>query len=246
VIFGHLPGSYVTMNLTRELWSRGLTEKQARVVYLFGIAAGVVPDIDLLFVSLSQHRDSLTHVPLFWAGGCLAILLLSIVLKKHRRLLTRLVVAIAIGVLTHLLLDAIFTGVKIFYPFSNDYYRMLSPISWRYDNWIVNYVLHPIFLTEIYVFIVAGIILRRNRHKFRFDTVAVVVSSNKGFIVGAGLITALYALNWYVLYPLIARRIIAHTPAGSGDLSTTAVTRNMPPPTRMPPMAVSHGLKSPT
>lgn len=191
------------MNLTKKYWSEGLNKKEQELVYFSGILAGVLPDVDVLFVSLADHRDSITHTPFFWVLCSIGISFLAIAVKRKRRLFFNLAFALLVGAFTHILSDAVFTGVKLLYPLSNEYYRMRPPISLRYDNLFINYVLNPVFLTEIYTFVAAGIVLRRNRNKESASDLLAILKSNKDLIGGAALITLFYILNWYVIYPLM-------------------------------------------
>jgi membrane-bound metal-dependent hydrolase YbcI (DUF457 family) len=192
------------MNLTREYWCKGLDRREQKLVYLSGILAGILPDIDLLFVSVADHRDSIIHTPFFWIVCSLSISLLAIAVKGKRRLFFGLAFALLLGSLTHVLSDAVFTGVKLFYPASNEYYRVRPPITLRYDNLFVNYVLHPIFLTEIYTFFAAGMILRSNKSKEPANNLLAILKINAILVGGAVLITIIYVLNWYIIYPWMA------------------------------------------
>lgn len=203
MIFAHLPGSYVIMNLTNKYWREGLDKREQRLVYLSGVVAGILPDIDVLFVSVANHRDSITHTPFFWILCSFSISLLAIGVERKQRLLFSLAFSLLAGSFTHVLSDAIFTGVKLFYPVSNEYFRMRPPIALRYDNPFINYVLNPIFLTEIYTFIAAGMVLRRNTRKEPTNNLLGILKIDKYLIGGATLITLFYALNWYVIYPRI-------------------------------------------
>lgn len=198
MMFGHLPGSYIAMALTEKWWRKGLTPQEGKIVYACGILAGVAPDVDVLFAGLAEHRGSVVHTPFFWMICAAAVALLAIVLRQRQRLLLGLSLAILIGAGTHIFLDAIFVGVKILYPLSNEYFRMRSPISSRYDNWIINYLLHPIFLTEIYAFIVAAMLWRYRRTEPSPPGVVDFLRVNRGVVGVAVLITALYLLNWQV------------------------------------------------
>lgn len=202
MMFAHLPSSYIAINLTESLWQRGLSERERRVVYVIGIAAGMFPDTDGLFMPIREHRASLLHTPFLWFVVCGAIASLALVFPCRRALLLNLALVVLIGTWLHLLLDAIFVGVKLLYPFSMNYYRFRPPISLRYDNWIVNYVLHPIFLTEIYTFIAAGITFKVKRDSVSLNRPLAILRSSRYLIAVAILITLAYVLNWYVIYPL--------------------------------------------
>jgi inner membrane protein len=198
MIFGHLPGSYITMTLTERLWRRDLTLQEAKVVYACGILAGVAPDVDVLFAGITDHRGSIVHTPFFWVICATGVALLAIPFRQRQSLLQHLALAILIGAATHILLDAIFVGVRLLYPLSNEYFRMRPPISSRYDNWIINYLLHPMFLTEIYTFAGAIMLRRQRRAKASSRGVVGFLLMNKGVVGLASLITVLYLLNWHV------------------------------------------------
>ncbi len=137
------------------------------------------------------------HTPFFWVVCAAAVAALALIVRQRQRLLLHLALAILIGTGTHLLLDAIFTGVKLLYPFSNVYFRIRSPISVRYDNWLINYILNPIFLTEIYAFIGAAMLYRYRRTESSPGAVG-FLRVNQGIVGAAVLITVLYLLNWVV------------------------------------------------
>ena len=197
MMFGHLPGSYVTMTLTENVWRKGLTPQEGIMVYACGILAGIAPDVDVLFAGITEHRGSIVHTPFFWVVCAAGVALLAVVFRHRKRLLLSLSLAILIGAGTHLLLDAIFVGVKVLYPLSNEYFRIRPPISLRYDNWIINYLLHPIFLTEIYTFVAAAMLWRHRRAEPSRPGFAGIIRVNRGIVGIAVLITALYLLNWF-------------------------------------------------
>ena len=197
MMIGHLPGSYVSMTLTEKWWRRGLTPQEGSFVYACGILAGVAPDVDVLFAGLAEHRGSIVHTPFFWMVCAAGVALLAILFRQRKRLLLRLSMAILMGAATHFVLDAVFVGVKILYPLSNEYFRMRPPISLRYDNWIINYLLHPIFLTEIYVCVGAAMLWRYRRAEPAPPGVAGFLRVNRSIAGVAVLVTVLYLLNWY-------------------------------------------------
>jgi inner membrane protein len=185
------------MTLTEKWWRRGLTPQEGKVVYVCGILTGVAPDVDVLFAGLAEHRGSIVHTPFFWMVCAAGVALLGIVFRQRKRLLLGLALAILIGAATHFVLDAIFVGVKILYPLSNEYFRMRPPISTRYENWLINYVLHPIFLTEIYVCVGAGMLWRYRRAEPSAPGVFGLLRVNRGIAGIAVLVTVIYLLNWY-------------------------------------------------
>ncbi len=204
MMFAHLPASYVTMNATGRLWGRGLDEKERRVVYAVGIAAGIFPDIDGLFMPIHQHRASPLHTPVFWLAFCGLILTAALVVRQRRALLVSLAFVILMGAWLHLLLDAIFVGVRMFVPLSDDYFRFRGPISKRFDNWVVNYLLDPMFLTEVYVFAAAAMVFHTKRSGGFRVAFPALVHTNRKLLMVTGMITLAYMLDWFVVYPLLS------------------------------------------
>lgn len=204
MMFAHLPAAYVSMNVARPLWDRGLDERERRAVYVTGIAAGIFPDIDGLFMPIHQHRASPLHTPVFWLAFCGLILAAAVVVRRRRALLVSLAFVILMGAWLHLLLDAIFVGVRMFVPLSDDYFRFRGPISKRFDNWVVNYLLDPMFLTEVYVFAAAAVIFHTRRAGGFHVTLPRLLRTNRSLLAVTALITLAYVVNWFVIYPLLA------------------------------------------
>ena len=142
------------------------------------------------------------HTPFFWLVICVGIVALALILPSRRQLFINLSLAVLIGAMTHLALDAVFVGVKLLYPLSVEYFRFRPPISWRYDNWIINYVLHPIFLTEIFAFIAAGIVFQTKRHGAGNCALPAILWVNRYLITIGALSGLAHFINWYVVYPL--------------------------------------------
>lgn len=202
MIFAHLPASYITTTLSRRGWDRGLTAYQSKTVYALGTVAGILPDFDIFFTSLSTHRAAISHTPIFWFA-CAGLLFVSGVLVARRRsLLNALALALFIGAMTHLLTDAIFVGVKMLYPFSDAYFRMRPPIRLITDDLRLNYILNPIFLTEIHTFLAAWLLLREKQLASYRPTIKEGIRRNKGILTIAIFITAAYCIHWFWLCPV--------------------------------------------
>ncbi len=202
MIFAHLPASYITTNLSHKLWNQGLSPRQERMVYAVGVGAGVLPDVDILFASLATHRNAITHTPAFWLM-CATLLILGGVLRPRiRYLLTALALALLIGTFTHLITDAIFVGVKMLYPLSDTYFRMSPPIRLIVEDRRLNYLLNPIFLTEIYTFLLAWIMWREKRADTVAHTLRMRLIYHKWILSSAVLIALAYGLHWYWLCPI--------------------------------------------
>ena len=115
-------GSLAAIELSRQ---RDVVERSPRAIVAYGIAAGLVSDVDALPLILRSgmgafgdqfgvHRLSVFHSPVLAVVMCLLPLLLPI---RHRRTWS---LAGLIGVLSHLALDSltIGPGVMWLYPFS--------------------------------------------------------------------------------------------------------------------------------
>ena len=121
--------------------------------------------------------------------------------RRKRLLLIALVLALLIGTFIHLITDAIFVGVKMIYPFSDAYFRMRPPIRLIVEDRRLNYLLNPIFLTEIYTFLLAWVLLREKRASSAAKTVTERIRSHIDILSIAALITLAYCIHWFWLCP---------------------------------------------
>jgi membrane-bound metal-dependent hydrolase YbcI (DUF457 family) len=132
---------------------------------------GLAPDADMLpalvrtdwafLQAVSEHRASLLHTPPFALVAGLATLLL----RGRDRWLWAAVACFA--VLGHLVLDSITIGpgVMWLYPWSETFYG-LRLADTRYgrdwgDAWLVRYITHPLFLSEVALLGAATFVARR-------------------------------------------------------------------------------------
>jgi len=139
---------------------------------LFGLAIGFAPDADMVpalidsdwafLQAVSEHRASLLHTPPFALVAAVATLLL----RTRERWLWGTVAGAA--VLVHLALDSITIGpgVMWLYPYSEAFYG-LNLANTRYgrdwgDQWLVRYLTHPLFLSEMALLAVAAFFARRS------------------------------------------------------------------------------------
>lgn len=164
-------GSLAAIRLSRE---RGVAERYMPAVVAYGIAAGLVSDVDALPLILRSglgafgdqfgvHRLSAFHSPALAAVMCALPLVLPI---RHRRAWS---LAGLIGVLSHLALDSltIGPGVMWLYPFSRQLYGIDLATRWYpfegRDTWMIEYVGTPLFLVEVAIVIVAATVWFRRR-----------------------------------------------------------------------------------
>ena len=171
----HIGASYLgglaAIDLSRE---RGIVEQSTRAVVAYGIAAGLVSDVDALPLILRSglgafgdqfgvHRLSPFHTPVLAAAMCLLPLLLP---SPHRRALS---LAGLMGVISHLALDSltIGPGVMWLYPFSRQLYGIDLATRWYpfegRDSWMIEYIGTPLFLIEVAIVIAAAAVWFRRR-----------------------------------------------------------------------------------
>lgn len=164
----HIAGAYLTSEacVYFAFRSKRVPRSDLRGPLFFGIIAGILPDLDLLPAVLQAgsavigdqagaHRATVLHTLVF--AGAVGLLPFTLPLRH------RVVWAAAgwIGVTTHLILDSLTIGwgVMWLYPFSSEFYGINVATRWYRaawgDQWLANYLAHPLFLTEATIIIVA-------------------------------------------------------------------------------------------
>lgn len=149
MLIAHLPAGYL---LARRIAPRlAAAPADARRLMAVGLAASVLPDIDLVYFYLidgrqTLHHDYWTHIPAFWLAAMLAaagLLWLARVTVPWREFLVFLVV-----VFLHLALDTPTGGIAWGWPVSLHPF-LLVEIPARFDWWVWSFVLHWTFLAEL-------------------------------------------------------------------------------------------------
>lgn len=95
-----------------------------------GVVAGNFPDLDFLFVKDKfQHRNTVTHAPLFWAAIIVFLFAVSGVLKNDQ--VFSYVLVFSLGIFSHFFADWYAAreddagGIRLFYPFSKKHYGLM-------------------------------------------------------------------------------------------------------------------------
>ena len=148
MFIAHLPAGYIL--------GRTLTNKiQSKYVMSAALIGSVFPDIDMFWFYLvdnrqTHHHDYYTHWPVLYI---LALFVSVVVLFAHKRA-GQALVAFSLGALLHMILDSFTARMHWLRPFSDAYYVPIKTES-IYSHWILNFVLHPWFLVEIAICVVA-------------------------------------------------------------------------------------------
>lgn len=157
MFIAHAPAGYLVTKLGLHRFSLH-QDRDVKMMLISGVAASVLPDIDMLYFYLIDHRQHLhhsywTHIP-FWWLVILSIGMLYGVITRNARC-RQIVQIVALNVFLHLLLDTVTGKIRWFAPFSR-IGIVLVEVPSRYGWWIWNYILHWTFGIEIFL---AGIAL---------------------------------------------------------------------------------------
>lgn len=161
MFIGHLPAGYICSRYMLRI-RRGLDTKTAMIV---GMAASVLPDLDLFYFYLIDGRQTLhheywTHTPIFWVAILGLALLLSPWFRGHGLIVAGLIVC-ANGLL-HLVLDTIAGGIAWLYPYSTASFVLFN-VPAVHGWWVWNFILHWTFALEIAVCLWAAVLFVRDR-----------------------------------------------------------------------------------
>lgn len=161
MFIAHLPAGYL---LTRYL-------QRKRHIHRFlwvGLLASVLPDIDLLYFYLIDHKQTLhhhywTHLPIFWAVTWIILIFIFTILR--RRDLLGIGILFFANIFLHLILDTFVGGMNWLYPFiDHDVFWVTVPATHTF--WIWNFVFHWSFLVELAVVIWGlGLFIHDRRQK---------------------------------------------------------------------------------
>lgn len=152
MFIAHLPAGYL---LTRCLQRKAGNHSQ-RVLWA-GLIASILPDVDLFYYYLVDHRQTLhhhyiTHLPMAWLFAALVVSA-CITIAGRQRYLIYVGVCLA-NVMLHMLLDSIAAGIYWLYPLSGVEVNLIQvPATHRW--WVWNFVLHWTFGLELLIIIAA-------------------------------------------------------------------------------------------
>lgn len=163
MFIGHIPAGYlVTSALLR---ARGWAPR-GRLMAL-GLAASVLPDVDLLYFYLFSDRRTVhhafaPHLPLAWVPP-LACAAGALRLARAGHTAWAALAVFTLNLYLHLVLDTVAGGIRWLWPFT-DAELVLARVPARFDPWWLNFVLHPSFVLEVALVGAAGWTYLRGRH----------------------------------------------------------------------------------
>ena len=155
MFIAHLPTGYIASALLFPRFeNRGI--KRVRFL-LAGIAGALIPDADLLYFYLADHRQHhhhsyFTHFPLVW----LALVLLSIAWMRAGRTRAHAALAFIFSMngLLHMALDTVVGDIWWLAPFVDKPYALFT-VPAIYKPWWVNFILHWSFALELVLALIA-------------------------------------------------------------------------------------------
>ena len=149
MLIAHLPAGYL---LSRRLAARqGRDDRDRRFLLGLGLVASILPDFDLAYFYLidarrTLHHDYWTHIPAFWLA---AFGLSALFFRLARAPVPWAALGLLLAnVLLHLALDTLAGGIAWLYPWQAGRIVLLH-IPARFDWWVWNFVLHPVFFAEL-------------------------------------------------------------------------------------------------
>jgi inner membrane protein len=163
VFIGHLPAGYLA---SLPFVDRAPPELRRRAM-MTGLVGSVLPDLDLLWFYLVDHRRHvhhayLPHLPAAWLAT-LAVTALPAWLSGARGRTWLLPGVFAANVMLHLGLDTIVGGVEWLWPWS-DHELVLVEVPPLHQPWFLNFLLHWTFALELVLAVVAvWVFLSRRR-----------------------------------------------------------------------------------
>jgi len=156
----HAAGGYLlTRFYLRNIDGASIDYKTVKYYLLFGLVCSVLPDIDLFYFYLFDHRQHphhtyWTHIPLFWIlfTGFLFFMAKAVSNRNWGLWLTILLLNTEL----HMILDSVAGGIYWLYPVNSVKYRLFE-VTARYDWWVLNYIFHWTFMMELLIIVAAAV-----------------------------------------------------------------------------------------
>lgn len=150
MIVAHVPSGYVLGRMLQKY------NPNAVYVLIAAFIGGVLPDFDMFWFYFVDdrafhHHRYWVHIPAFWAA--VAVVTLPLIAALKRSLLSAALAFFA-AIFLHLCLDTIAGGILWHWPWS-DRLSSLIHVQSIHNNWVLNFVFHPVFLLELMIWAVA-------------------------------------------------------------------------------------------
>ena len=162
----HLPAGYLITRYYLRTFDNNSTKSNTMKYYVwFGLFCSVLPDLDLIYFYLIDHRQHAhhtywTHIPLFW------VLFSGLLYFGAKALFTKNVglasVILLVNTQLHLLLDSVAGGIYWLYPLNGEKYRLFE-VTAQFDWWVWNFILHWTFLFELLIIVTAAYFVWEDR-----------------------------------------------------------------------------------
>jgi inner membrane protein len=151
MIIGHIPAGYV---ISKLLFPRFASRDATWKPFLWaGVLGAYVPDLDMLYFHLVDHRQHhhhtyWIHFPIVWAS----LLLVSVIWLYADRARNSSILAIIFSLngFIHMLLDSIVGDIWWFAPFVDKPFAFFT-VPALYKPWWLNFLLHWSFALELAV-----------------------------------------------------------------------------------------------
>ena len=150
MFIAHIPAGYLATDAL--LRRRPVPPARRGRVLALGMMAAVLPDFDLLWFFLVDHRRTvhhayLPHLPLAWVP-VMALAAAALWAARAGRTTWTAWMVVCANVALHLVMDTTAGGIRWGWPFSHAELA-LAHVTARHDPWYLNFVLHWTFALEI-------------------------------------------------------------------------------------------------
>ena len=160
MILAHPFAGACTTHLVASRWKK-LNTKQQALVWVTGITASILPDLDLAltpFFPGTSHHLFLTHTPMFYLviGLIFALVLLYFEKAKGKNVLfvEKLLIVALINIFVHISLDVVVGNLRLLWPIDMTTYNIFPVSS---TNFVENYLQSPASKMEL-IPMICGII----------------------------------------------------------------------------------------
>ena len=171
MFIAHLPAGCCLTTILLFKFVQPENERTYRRFLWTGLCASVMPDLDLIYFYLIDHRQHphhtyITHIPFFWLAGAIWLWFCGAMFRQRFMMWSTLII-FTNGIL-HLFLDSVASKVLWLYPLFDDGLGLFHVPS-RYSWWVWNYVFHWTFGLEIMIVVAAGYLLYYKRNSGVFN-----------------------------------------------------------------------------